>query len=316
MSQPLVSVIIATRNRASVLERCLDEYAKQTYPRLELIVVDNGSTDETWSVLCARADVTAIRLAENRQAQALNKAIDVARGTYIWRTDDDAYPANHSTIEMAVRHLESHPMTAVVSGIAININEGNVVIGEHQRSHELRTPDGYLEHSSFMGCTALLRRDVVVEAGGFWTEFYNEEQDLSLRILSLGWNIHWMPSLVSLHLGVFSLSSKEALDNRWRLRVITRARLLAVYFPRMVSLVRISLELVVEVLAAMVKRVSPRVIMVALRDSFGQWRNAGKHRRLILPRSTRRFVVQHTMGLHETLRYYTFRFRARTKGTA
>ncbi len=313
MELPLVSVIIATRNRARVLQRCLNEYAKQTYPRVEIVVVDNGSTDETWSMLSQRDDVTAVRLDKNEKAQALNIAIDRAQGTYCWRTDDDAYPASPDTIADAVEHLEAHPTAAVVSGLAINIYEGNSIVGECARAGELTSPDGHLEHSSFMGCTTLLRRQAVLDAGGFWHDFYNEEQDLSLRLLSKGWKIHWKPKLVTHHLAEFSSATKDMVDARWQLRVTTRARLLATYFPRISALVRICAELSIECSAALYKRVRGGVILSTIAASFGEWRRASGDRRWVLAPGVRRFVLQRTLGVNETLRYYFFRGRAAAK---
>jgi biofilm PGA synthesis N-glycosyltransferase PgaC len=316
MEQPLVSVIIATCNRAVILKQCLDQYRHQTYPRIEIIVVDNGSTDETWNVLSSTPGVNAVRLPDNQQAEALNIAIEAARGTYLWRTDDDAYPACGTTIAEAVAHLESHPLAAVVTGLAINILQKHSVVGEYSRAYELESSDGYVLHSSFMGCTALLRRSAVVEAGGFWPVFYNEEQDLSLRLLAVGWQIHWKPTLVTHHLAAFTQASPAQQHQRWALKVLTRARLLSVYFGRVQAFVRVCLELTIEIVAAVVRGVPMRLMLSTVRSCFDEWRSAGRSRGRVLAPSVRRFALRRTMGLAETIRYYRSRIQSRAVGNS
>jgi GT2 family glycosyltransferase len=93
---PLVSVIVATRDRPASLAGCLRALARLTYPRYEVIVVDNAPrTSATLDLVRARAaDFADLRyLREDRpgQAQAQNSALPVARGEIVAFTDDDAF---------------------------------------------------------------------------------------------------------------------------------------------------------------------------------------------------------------------------------
>ena len=94
MSGPLVSVVIATRNRADLLRRCLERLDRQTqdWHDFEVVVADDGSTDETAEVCAwASAFLTLRHLPApwGGQAVALNRGIAAAAGRYCLLLDDD-----------------------------------------------------------------------------------------------------------------------------------------------------------------------------------------------------------------------------------
>jgi len=307
MSAPRVSVIIATRDRCAILENCLNEYRRQTFSDIEFVIVDNGSTDGTEQMLSARNDVVYIRLAENVGATALNHAIDRARGEFLWRTDDDAYPRDAQTIALAVQHLEEHSSAAIVTGLVLNVNEGNQVIGVHPEAG-----DGsalWLPHCTFIGCTALLRRSAVVEAGGFWSEFYHEELDLSLRLLARSWEIHWLPGIVSVHLSAFNATNPALAQHRWTLRVVTRARILSTYLPRYIGLPQLCLELPIEAAAGIRKRVALRAVVRTMLKALVEIALALRRRRVVLPKPALVLARRLDLSWREVIRYYVYRRR-------
>lgn len=90
--QPLVSVIIPTHNRSVLLERAVKSVRQQTYTRLEIIVVDDASTDDTAEVVKLISDsrIRYIRHVSNRGGSAArNTGIEIAQGKYIAFLDDD-----------------------------------------------------------------------------------------------------------------------------------------------------------------------------------------------------------------------------------
>ncbi len=92
MSQPLVSVILPTYNRAHTLGRAIRSVLEQTYANFELIVVDDGSTDNTEEVVKSFADprIRFLRHEHNRGVSAArNSGIKVAQGEYIAFNDSD-----------------------------------------------------------------------------------------------------------------------------------------------------------------------------------------------------------------------------------
>lgn len=112
MSQndPRVSIIIPTYNRAEVISRAVESALDQKYNNIEVIVVDDGSTDQTHEVMAKyEDDIKYTRLDENMGANAArNKGIELATGEYISFLDsDDEYPIDN--IQKKVEVLRDLP---------------------------------------------------------------------------------------------------------------------------------------------------------------------------------------------------------------
>lgn len=129
-SRPSVSVVVATYNRAHTLPRCIDSILSQTYPFFEIVVVDDGSTDETKTVVSAYRDARMRyhRLDKNKGATtARNAGIELARGEFImvWDSDDELMP---HALERVVEIFDTHPEADVVSAPAKVIAAGREVV--------------------------------------------------------------------------------------------------------------------------------------------------------------------------------------------
>lgn len=108
--QPIASIIIPTHNSEEFLPECLDSALRQTLRDIEIIVVDDCSTDGTLEMLesHARGDgrVRVLKLEENKgPGIARNIGIDAARGTYLYFLDSDDY-CDCKLLEKAVAHIE------------------------------------------------------------------------------------------------------------------------------------------------------------------------------------------------------------------
>ncbi len=140
MSEPLVSVVMATYNRATLLSRSLDSLLRQTYPAVEIIVVNDASEDNTADVLAAltrqHAHLRVINLPENEGITCRNRGIKVAQGTYVAIMDDDDV-CLPDRIEKQVAALKAHP-EADLCFAAVDL------VDEHERVFNT-IPDNLLE---------------------------------------------------------------------------------------------------------------------------------------------------------------------------
>src|SRR4051812_8939960 len=107
-ADPLVSVVIPTYNRAGIIGRTIDNIFEQTYRRFELIVVDDGSTDDTPATLAKYGSrIRAIRQNNAGPAIARNRGAAAAVGEIIaFQDSDDLW--NPKKLERQVRSLQRH----------------------------------------------------------------------------------------------------------------------------------------------------------------------------------------------------------------
>lgn len=113
-SIPLISVIIPTYNRADSLGNAIESVVNQTYPNIQLIVVDDGSTDETPALSKRYENVEYILQAHGGQGKARNNGLKHARGTYIASLDSDDMWC-HSFIGKSIAKLEQDQLDFVFS---------------------------------------------------------------------------------------------------------------------------------------------------------------------------------------------------------
>jgi len=169
---PTVSVIIPTYNHARFIAQAVESTLAQTYSDLEIIVVDDGSTDDTQAILASYGDCTRrVRVIhkENRGvAAARNTGILAAQGDYLLFLDaDDLIPANK--LECKVPILNAQPNVGLVYSAFQYIDEGGT-----QVLHEIRPQreghllkDLLLRRLFFPPGAAVVRRECLDQVGIF-----------------------------------------------------------------------------------------------------------------------------------------------------
>ena len=185
---PMVSVIIPVYNRAAFIGKAIDSVLNGKFQDFDIIVVDNGSTDNTIEVVESyiRKDprVRLIKNKENVIALSLNLAVNASTAKYISQLDsDDEYTP--ITLEAMTGHLENNPKCGLAISYYELIDEvGNLLeeFGiikhlEYNRNNILRV-DG-------AGAVRTWHRKVMLEMGGFNVEHfghYGEDYDLVLKV--------------------------------------------------------------------------------------------------------------------------------------
>ncbi len=207
MQPPLVTVIIPTFNRLRWISICLDSIKSQTYPHIETLVIDDGSSDGTVAWLKSQPDYSLVRIHEQPKnggaSIARNDGIRLAQGELIVFIDsDDALLPNH--IETAVNVFRDYPDTGLFCCDSTIIDsDGEVLFGGrtwHQIQSELRKhplQSGFRSLSNifefshiFPGFT--IPKAVFDKVGDFdQSIFPMDDYDLSLRIAGAGYQVYY-----------------------------------------------------------------------------------------------------------------------------
>ena len=124
MKKPLVSVVIPTFNNAALLPDTLDGVKRQTFGNLEVIVVDDGSTDDTGDIVShCYPEIVYYHQSNHGQAAARNKGASLARGDYVAFCDhDDVWNKRH--LERLFDCFTSHPNSGMVFDNARYFRDG------------------------------------------------------------------------------------------------------------------------------------------------------------------------------------------------
>ena len=128
---PLVTVVTPSFNQARFIRQTIESVLMQSYPRLEYLVMDGGSTDETRAILESYGDRLAwVSEPDRGQTDAINKGWRRARGTIVaYLNSDDTYLPG--AIEKAVAGLGAHPEAGAVYGEGYHVDEVGRVIDRY-----------------------------------------------------------------------------------------------------------------------------------------------------------------------------------------
>lgn len=221
--QPLVSVVTATYNMSQYLAEAVLSVLNQDYPAVELIVIDDGSTDDTAAVLAPFADdqrVTVIQQPNAGQTVAKNRGMRQARGKYIGFCDaDNAWLPDK--LSRQVHHLEKNPRLGVIYGDIQFMDENGAPLPTPAvRRHSGRITGKLLADNFVTFNTTLAPRRVLEEF-----EYMDEsltmaiDYDLWLRISTRHDFLHLPETLVRYRIwgGQMSHKTGERMDNFFRL---------------------------------------------------------------------------------------------------
>ncbi len=206
MRGPVVSVLLPFRDAGPALHAAIASMAAQTFTATELLLIDNGSTDQGPAIAAewAARDGRVRVLHEPRTgiAHALNTGLEHARGTYIARMDADDV-SMPERIARQVAHLEAHPAIGVVgtrtafattversSGMAAFVAWQNAILSPHAH-YVKRFVDAPVAHP-----TVMFRRELVQRHGGYDTGPLPEDHELWLRWMDAGVRFAKLPAVL------------------------------------------------------------------------------------------------------------------------
>ncbi len=188
----LVSVIIPSYNHRQYVAQAIESVLDQSWPHIDLIVIDDGSTDGSPEVirrLHERRGGFRFVARENRGLlKTLNEGLAMARGDFFCElASDDYFPSD--SIEKRVLYFQQHPDCVAVFGDGFQVVNDHVVgqsFLDAKRRHTLSSGDpipGMLEGALPVFSTGLIRRNAITAIGGFDDRTFRYYEDLDTPIL-------------------------------------------------------------------------------------------------------------------------------------
>jgi len=191
--QPLVSIVIPTYNRKSTIQRALESVFSQSYSNMEIILVDDGSTDGTDKITFEFArnnpGMVVIKNEVNLGiVKSLNRGIDAAKGKYIARLDDDDYWCDNQKIEKQTNFLEDNRDYVLVGGKAREVNSEGKETGMYLvPEKDVDIKGRILFGDAFIHVTVIFRKEAWKKTEGYDKNFEGiEDWDLWLKMGLLG----------------------------------------------------------------------------------------------------------------------------------
>jgi alpha-1,3-rhamnosyltransferase len=220
MKKPIVTVLIPSYNHALYIEQLLNSIVQQSYgyASIELIVVDDCSTDNSASIIQKMADEHNFQFILNKENKGIcaniNKGILLATGKYICISGSDDYWALDK-LELQVAHLEKNPKAAVCSGNVIRVDgNGNDLAPDKQKSAPARIytfKEVFLRDFPFSSTCAMIRTSVLTELGGYDETLKIEDYYMWLKIAAAGYELHFLKELM----GYYRIHATNTIHKSW-----------------------------------------------------------------------------------------------------
>lgn len=195
-SPPSASILMANRDAARFIDECLDSIDTQSFRDFELVVVDDGSVDETPDRVEARSrrddPIRLYRRDRRGLVPALNEGLDLCRSRIVVRMDADdrmhperlrlqlAYLTQHPDVDVVAARVRPFPADRTGAGMREYLRWQNACV-----SPQAMADDIYLE-SPLTQPSAAFRRDVVMRHGGYRDGDFPEDYELWLRLAHAG----------------------------------------------------------------------------------------------------------------------------------
>lgn len=194
---PFISILVPAYNEAAVIADVIKNYDVIDYPHFEIILVDDGSKDETYeaakaAVRDSKLNIRVYTKPNGGKASALNFALEKSRGQFVLCMDADSKLAPN-TLRSGVRHFYLNPNLSAVAGI-VKVENTTSFLGRMQYLDYLY---GHVQKKILSLCKTvtivpgpigLFRKSDLLAIGGYEKEntTYAEDTELTLKLLSTG----------------------------------------------------------------------------------------------------------------------------------
>jgi alpha-1,3-rhamnosyltransferase len=190
LNQPKVSIIVPSHNHGKYISQCIESIVCQTYRNYELIVIDDGSTDDSRVILSKLQEKFNFLLIFQKNiglVNTLNRAIlDFAKGEYLaFCASDDYWFAEK--IEMQVKYLEQNDAVAMCYGKSVAVDENSIVNNKYTLAINKNLRGGHIFRNIILGefhppVNYMIRKNVLIEVGLYNSRIHTEDFYMNLKI--------------------------------------------------------------------------------------------------------------------------------------
>jgi cellulose synthase/poly-beta-1,6-N-acetylglucosamine synthase-like glycosyltransferase len=196
---PPVSVIVPAYNEGPVLERAIQSLLRLDYPEYEVLIIDDGSPDNTLATATGLEGVyegVPIRVfskPNGGKATALNLGIENSRHPFILCMDADS-TVEPQLLRRAIPHFEDPTVGAVAGNVKIENRDRLITrlqaLEYIEGLNMPRRAQGFIAAVNIVpGPVGVFRREALSDVGGYDTDTFAEDADLTLKLISSGWKI-------------------------------------------------------------------------------------------------------------------------------
>ncbi|MBD3166580.1 glycosyltransferase [bacterium] len=202
------SLLVPAFNEGIVIENSIKSLLELTYPNYEIIVINDGSKDDTlkiarkWEGWHDNVQVRVLDQPNMGKANALNHGASVATGEVVICIDGDSR-LSHNTLGAGMRHFADPKIGAVAGNVKV-VNRSNMVtrlqtLEYIQGLNLVRRAQAFIHAVNIIpGPIGLFRRKALIDVGGWDDDTFAEDCDLTLKMLNSGYKIDYEPDAISM----------------------------------------------------------------------------------------------------------------------
>jgi poly-beta-1,6-N-acetyl-D-glucosamine synthase len=235
---PFVSIIVPAYNEAKVLKRSLQSLLRLNYNKYEIIIVNDGSTDNTKEIAESfvgyqpgklnQIKITLINKENGGKSTALNTGIKYSNAEFVLCMDGDSQLSPDS-LKRAARHFINSKIGAVAGNVKV-LNRKKFLTDLQALEYieglnMARSAQSFVRAVNIIpGPIGLFRKSTIIQAGFYSRDTFAEDADLTLKILAKGWKIYYEPRAISFTEAPSSFQQLLKQRYRWTRGIIQSIR--------------------------------------------------------------------------------------------